>query len=444
METPGLPVNYDAEMAVIGSCLLDRDAIVAIAPLISSDDLEAFYNPHHRAIYAAMLDLYGQRIPGDLVTLGDVLRRSGDLDAIGGIPGLVRFTDAVPTAMHVEYYARIVMEVWGDRLMIEAGSQIAAIGFSPADRSDKIAKAQKVYDRAMNRRQASNLITMDEATTSFLEQLERGGDVGYPTGYDELDRLLGGGLHRSDLVILAALTSGGKTALACQLALTFGKREQSVLYVSLEMKAPSLLARFAAIQTGIPIERIRQPSKFLDQESFQRVVDAAGRMSEYPIRIDDDFSATLADIRSRALAMHNETGSIGMVVVDYIGQINSPGVSEENRTREVSKFSRGLKALAGELNCPVLALAQFNRGASHRQGEVPRLSDLKETSSLEQDADVVLILHRPDLNNAAAARGICEVHIAKQRQGPLGKVSLSYEPDTGRFSNVSFRPVDGY
>jgi replicative DNA helicase len=210
------------------------------------------------------------------------------------------------------------------------------------------------------------------------------------------------------------------------------------------MKAAALLARFAAIQTGIPIERIRQPSKFLDQSSFQRVVEAAGKMSEYPIRIDDDFSATLSDIRSRALAMHNEVGSVGLVVVDYIGQINSPGVSEENRTREVSKFSRGLKALAGELNCPVLALAQFNRGANQRQGDVPRLSDLKETSSLEQDADVVLILHRPELYNANAPRGVLEVHIAKQRQGPLGKVSLSYEPDTGRFSNVTYRTPVGF
>lgn len=444
MQTPTLPTNLDAEQAVIGSLLLDRDAVIVAAPILSSDDLDAFYMPQHRSIYAAMLDLYEKRVPCDLVTLASSLNRTGDLEAIGGIPGLVRFTDAVPTAMHVEYYARAVLETWGDRLMIEAGSQLSALGFSQQDRQEKLAKAQQVFDRAFNRKQTAKLVTMDQATDAFLAQLERGGDVGYPTGFSTLDRVLGGGLHRADLIILAALTSGGKTAFACQVALNFAKREQNVLYVSLEMKHPALIARLVAIQSGVDSEKIRQPDEFLHQTELQRVVDATGELSQLPIFIDDDFGASLHDVRSRALAMHAEHGGTALVIVDYIGQLNTPGDTDDNRAREVSRFSRGLKTLAGELNCPVLCLAQFNRQASKRPGEVPMLSDLKETSSLEQDADVVLILHRPELHNADAPKGVCEVHIAKQRQGPLGVIGLNYQPNNGRWSDPTYQSVPGY
>lgn len=444
MEIPTLPTDLAAEMAVIGSCLLDRDAIILAATLLSSDDLEAFYMPQHRAIYSALLKLYAERVPCDLVTLASELSRTGDIDGIGGIPGLERFMSATPTAQHVEYYVREVLKTWSRRLAIEAGSQITAIGFGGGDDETMYAKAQAIYDRAFNRKQTARLVSMDQASTGFLETLGKGGAVGHPTGLETLDNLLGGGLHRGDLIMVAALTSGGKTAFACQVALNLAKREAHVLYGSLEMKSEALMARFVAIQSGVASEKIRQPDRLLQADDFQKVVDAAGEMTQLPISIDDDFGATISDIRSRALALQAETGSLALVIVDYIQLISAPGVSEENRAREVAKFSRGLKTLAGELNCPVMALSQFSRAAANRGG-VPKLSDLKESSALEQDADVVLILHRPDLYSESAPKGMCEVHIAKQRQGPLGKAVLNYAPDTGRWRDFGgFRTPTGY
>lgn len=423
-------------MAVIGSCLLDREAVILAATLLSSDDIDAFYMPQHRAIYAALLDLYSKRIPGDLVTVASALNRSGDLDGIGGIPGLDRFMAATPTSQHVEFYCRAVLESWGDRLMIEAGSQLSALGFSQQDRADKLAKAQKIYDRAFNRKQTAKLVTMQQAGDKFLEGIFGEGSLGAATGFDTLDMLLGGGFQRGDLIMFAALTSGGKTAFSCQVAMNVSRRGQQVLFISLEMKSEGLMARFAAIQSGIASEKIRQPKRLLSDAEKQVLVEATGRVTELPMWIDEEPNVTISDIRSRALALQAETGGLALVIVDYIQLISTPGVKEENRAREVGKFSRSLKILAGEMNCPVVALSQFSREASRRSG-VPQLSDLKESSSLEQDADVVLILHRPDLHDKDAPKGKCEVHVAKQRQGPLGSTLLDYAPDTGRWYDRS-------
>lgn len=441
---PQMPTDLDAEMAIIGSCLLDREAIILAATLISSDDLDAFYAPQHRAIYAALLDLYTKRIPGDLVTVNSALRRTGDSDAIGGIAGLERFMAATATSIHVEYYCRAVLESWADRLMIEAGQLLSSLGYSKDDQQAKLAKAQAIYDRAFNRKQTAKLVTMEQAGAEFLADFFSDEAHGIATSFDTLDLMLGGGFQRGDLIMAAALTSGGKTAFCCQVALNVARREQQVLYVSLEMKAKGLMARFAAIQSGIPSEKIRQPKRLLTLTEQQRVHDAVGQVTELPLKIDQEPNVTISDIRTRALAFQAETGNLALVIVDYIQLISTPGVKEENRAREVGKFSRSLKILAGELNCPVVALSQFSREASKRGG-VPQLSDLKESSSLEQDADVVLILHRPDLHNKEAPKGKCEVHVAKQRQGPLGSVVLDYAPDTGRwFDSGGYVSPTGY
>lgn len=442
MSNPSLPTDIEAEMAVIGSVLLDRDAIILAATLISSDDLDVFYQPLHRAIFAAMLKLYGERVPADIVTVASELSVD-DRDAVGGSFGLERFTAATPTAAHVEFYCRAVLERWADRLMIEAGQLLASLGYSREDHQAKVTKAQAIYDRAFNRKQTAKLVTMDQAMGRFLETTFSGGNIGAATGFESLDLMLGGGMYRGDLVMLAALTSGGKTAFACQLAINAARREQQVLYVSLEMKSEGLGARFVAIQSGLPSEKIRQAMRLLSEAERQRMVDAAGQISELPIRIDEEPHVTITDIRARALAFQAETGNLALVIIDYIQLISTPGVKEENRAREVGKFSRSLKILAGELNCPVIALSQFSREASKRGG-VPQLSDLKESSSLEQDADVVLILHRPDLHKIDAPKGICEVHVAKQRQGPLGRVVLDYAPDTGRWSEPTYQRMQGY
>lgn len=444
MEAPTLPTNFDAEMAVIGSCILSREAIIPVAPLITSDDLDAFYVEQHRIIYAAMLDLYQERTPCDLVTLASRLNRP-DYDGLGGVPGLAQYLNATPHPEHVEYYANEVLKAYARRLMIQAGQMLAELGYSETDYDEMLAKAQRIYDRATKRKNASGLIDMEQAGHAFLARLEGGGGVKFPTELPPLDRLLRGGLRPGQLIIVAALTAGGKTGLACQLALTFARREQRVLFVSLEMSHEELHERLIGIQSGVDSIKIAEPDRFLGRDEMQRVVQATGEVMQMPIRIDDRAPKRLEDIRGRALALHAEQGGIDLVIVDYVQLIDAPGVKEENRAREVGKFSRGLKLLAGELQCPMLVLSQFNREASKGGSKVPGLHELKDSSSLEQDADVALILHRPDLSDPDAPKGMCEVHVAKQRNGPLGKVVLEYAPDTGRWREPmgGFVPMNG-
>lgn len=441
MEIPTLPVNYDAERAVIGSIILDRDAIIAIAPWLIVED---FYLPQHRAIYAAALNCYSRRVPPDLITIGEVLRQAGDFDGIGGIPGLMRYADTTPTAMHVEYYAQIVRDTALSRAMIEAGSDIASVGFeSGLDRAALVHKAQQLLERATNRVQTSALATAEQVSREWGEAFNAGGSVGHSTGLYDLDRQLAGGFHRGELIIAAARPSVGKTALALQVARNIAKREGRVLFCSFEMKRVDLWSRLVAIESGVTLERVRQPEK-AEGSDMSRIAEADGNLSQTPLLIDHDFGATIGDVRNRALALQAEKGGIALVVVDYLQLVNTPTGRERNRVLEVGEISRGLKRLSGELDCPVLALSQLSRGVEGRADKIPLLSDLRESGNLEQDGDVVLFLHRPELYGDAQLKGICEIHIAKNRQGPLGKVALVYRPDTGRWMDMAYQAVQGY
>lgn len=441
MDLPTLPVNYDAEMAVIGSIVLDRDAIVAIAPWLLADD---FYLPQHKAIYAAALDCYSRRVPPDLITIGEVLRRTGDFDGIGGVPGLARYADAVPTAYHAEYYAQIVRDVALSRAMIEAGADIASVGYQPGlDRAALVHKAQQLLERATNRVQTSVLATAEQVSREWGEAFQAGGSVGHPTGLHDLDRQLAGGFHRGELIIAAARPSVGKTAIALQVARNVAANEGRVLFCSFEMKRVDLWSRLISVESGVPLERVRQP-KLMDGDDMSRAADADGILSQMPLLIDHDFGATIGDVRNRALALQAEKGSIALVVVDYLQLVNTPAGRDRNRVLEVGEISRGLKRLAGELDCPVLALSQLSRGVEGRADKIPLLSDLRESGNLEQDGDVVLFLHRPELYGDAQLKGVCEIHIAKNRQGPLGKVALVYRPDTGRWRDMAYQTPSGY
>lgn len=441
MDIPSLPVNYDAEMAVIGSIILDRDAIIAIAPWLEESD---FYLPQHKAIYAAALDCYRRRVPPDLITIGEYLRQSGDFDGIGGIPGLTLYTNAVPTAMHVEYYAQIVRDTALSRAMIEAGGDIAATGYKTGlDRAALVQRAQQLLERATNRVQTSILATAEQVSQEWQAMLQAGGNVGHPTGLTLLDRQLAGGFHRGELIIAAARPSVGKTAFALQIARNTARRGERVLFASFEMKRVDLWSRLVAMESGISLERVRQPH-LMDQHDMARAVEADGILSQTALMIDHDFGATIGDVRNRALALQAERGPIALMIVDYLQLVNTPSSKERNRVLEVGEISRGLKRLAGELDCPVLALSQLNRGVEGRADKIPLLSDLRESGNLEQDSDVVLFLHRPELYGDAQLKGVCEIHIAKQRQGPLGKVALRYFPDTGRWFDTAYESPKGY
>lgn len=444
MPEPLTPTNLDAEAAVLGACLSDRDAIVAIAPSLET---EHFYLERHRWIYAAMLALYERRVPCDLITVGDELRRAGHLEECGDTPGLAMLADSTPIAQHVEYYATIVRDVALSRAMIEVGRAIAAAGYTTPDRDALVKQASDLLERTTRQSQTSRLLTAEQASRLWQEHFSADRPVGQPTGIRTLDKHLIGGLHRGDLVILAARPSIGKTALALQIARNIAMTGDLVLYVSLEMKAvPSLWQRLLAVESGINSERIRMGQAGIGEGEMVGLMEADGRLSEATLMIDDDFSGSAFDIRTRALALQAERGRVSLVVVDYLQLVNGGGdpnrkQDARNRVLEIGEISRSLKHLAGALDCPVLALSQLNRGVESRADRTPLLSDLRESGNLEQDADLVWFLKAPD----DGTKNVCEVHIAKHRNGPLGKVALWFAPETGRWSDLEvYRSPQGY
>lgn len=440
---PQLPANVDAEAAVLGSVLLDRDAIIAVAPWLKPDN---FYLEKHRWIYTVMLELYATRTSADLITVSEGLRQRGQLVEVGDIGGLAMLADAVPTAYHVEYYAKIVRDTALARAVIQAGGAIAAAGYDTPDREALVQKATALLEQTTQQSRASRLLMASQASRQWQEYFSSDHPIGQPTGLRSLDQMLVGGMHRGDLIILAARPSVGKTALALQIARNIARDGDLVLYVSLEMKGvPSLWQRLLGIESGIDTKRIQLGRRVMGDPEIARLVEADGRLSEYPLAIDDDFSGSAFDVRSRALALQAELGRVSCVVVDYLQLLNGPGEgkkrSDENRAREVGEMSRSLKQLAGALDCPVIAVSQLNRGVESRADKTPLLSDLRESGNLEQDADLVWFLVRSD----DALEHMIELHIAKHRNGPLGRVPLRFEKESGRWFDIDgFAPVEGY
>lgn len=436
-----LPFNMEAERAVIGSLFLDRDSIVAIAPSLTADD---FYLQQHREIYAAALDCYSRRVPGDLITIAEVLRKEGTLADHGDFPGLARYADAVPTAAHVEYYAQIVADTALSRAMIQAGGGIAAVGYEPLDRAALVHKAQGLLERATQRQQGSAWVYGDQISSEWQASKTSGRNAPVATGIYTLDRQLAGGLHRGELTLLAARTSVGKTSLALQITRNIFGRGQLVPWFSIEMDREALWDRLVSTEARLPVDKVRNyelPGTVTDAE-MSAIAGADGKLSGMGqhFTVIDSRGVTITDMRNNALALQAKHGDIGLLVVDYIQLASSPGRREQNRVLEIGEVSRGLRRLAGELNCPVLALAQLKRGAGEGENKIPLLSDLRESGNLEQDADVVLFLDREEMYSPnTAKKGVVDIHVAKQRQGPLGKVPVFFKAEYGRWFDT-----DGY
>lgn len=440
---PVLPYNTTAEQAVLGAVLLDRDAIILLATMLEPDD---FYYPQHQQVYSAMLELYSKRQPADYITVAEVLRRRGELDSIGGEAFLLQMVEVPPHAYHVEYHAQIVRDAAAGRRMISVGSDIAAMGYSSKSRDELIAEAQRLLDRTTRTSQIVDLKFPDQISRRYQASLESDEPEGLPTGLSALDAHLVGGLHNGELVLLAARPSVGKSALALQVLHNVSKRGDLALFISLEMKERPLWQRLIAIESGLDLTGIRLHRR-QSQEDFARHVAADGVLSERSFVIADDFGTSLVDIRARTLALQAERGRLALVIVDYLGLINHKASrrGDSNRVQDVSEISRGLKQLAGELNCPVLALAQLNREVEHRNDGIPKLSDLRDSGSLEQDSDVVLFLDCEELRKPdTQLKGITDIYVAKHRQGALGKIPMYYNRATGRWSDVSYRSVEGY
>jgi replicative DNA helicase len=418
-----LPANIDAERATLGSVLINREAIIAIAPWLPAT---AFYLEKHAWIYEAMLACYNARIPPDIRTVSDELRRQDRLDGIGGIPYLADLVDSVPTSYHVEFYARIIERTSLLRQLINAGGKIAALGFEEnEDLEDVLDKAEATLFEVSQRRSNQDFVHIGQIIDTYYEQINylqehHGEVVGIPTGFRDMDEITGG-LQRSDLIILAARPSVGKTSFALSLAYNVATISQaSVGVFSLEMSREQLVQRLLSLDTGINVHSLR--TGHMRDTELQMLMEAMGRLASSPIYIEDTPGLNVMEVRSKARRLQSEAG-VDVIIIDYLQLL--AGRRSDNRVQEVSEISRGLKALARELNVPVIALSQLSRAVEGRTSHVPMLSDLRESGCLTGDTLVYL----PE---QGIYRPICEL------VGQRGFEVLAINTDTWQFET---RPV---
>ncbi len=428
------PQSIEAERGVLGSMLIEPEAIPHALTVLQPED---FYRDAHRAIYEAMLALFERSEPIDLVTLSEEVRKSGRLDAVGGVAYLTSLAAGVPTAAHVERYAQMVRDRSLARQVIRAGTEIVARGFDPQLPAEELldeAEA-KIFQIAQNRSTRSYaalkdvlLETIGKMNTIYREG---GGVTGVRTGFPRLDELTAG-LQPADLIIVAARPSMGKTAFALNLARNAAVEGVPVAVFSLEMSREQLALRLVCSEGFINQNNLRT-GRMSDAE-WKNFALAVDRLSSAPIFIDDTPSLTALDLRARARRLKAEH-QIGLILIDYL-QLMESRTRTENRQQEISAISRSLKALARELSVPVVALSQLSRAVEARQDKQPMLSDLRESGAIEQDADVVAFIYRDDYYNQELPQeqqNIAQINIAKQRNGPVGKVFLHFQKEYGRF-----------
>ncbi len=429
------PHNLEAEQSALGSILLDRDAIIRVETILRPED---FYQPAHGMIYQAMRDLYNRREPTDILTLSDELGRRNQLDSVGGLSYLSSLIESVPTAVHVEYYSRIVERTSTQRRLIQAGAEVVSVGYrEDLEIEDALDQAERSIFGVAQRRLTKEFAKIDEVLEGFFDRLgerreQRDALVGVPTGFSDLDKLTGG-LQRSDLIILAARPGFGKSALALGFAYTAAVQHDRIVGIfSLEMPAEQLVQRLVAAETGVDSHRLRMGH--IEDNEWERVVRAFGRLSNSPIYVDDSGSLSISDVRTKARRLQAEHG-LDLLIVDYLQLMQ--GKRSENRVQEIADISRGLKSLARELDVPVVALSQLSRAIESRTGHRPQLSDLRESGSIEQDADIVMFIHREDkFDHESEKKNLAEVIVAKHRNGPIGSIPLRFFENNARFADL--------
>lgn len=436
------PQNVEMEQSLLGALLIDKDAIIKVADIINADD---FYKDTHRLIYESIKNLYEKREPIDIMSLSAKLEERNQLEVVGGRTYLSSLANMVPTSSHVVHYAKVVQSKSTLRRLLKASSEITELGFvETEDIESLLDKAeQKLFGVSQKFLKRTFISINDVLTDAFdrIDELHRGGGKlrGISTSYADLDNVLAG-LQRSDLIILAARPSAGKTTFALDLARNVAiKAKETVGIFSLEMSKEQLVDRLICSEAGVDLWKMRTGhlSDQGDDDDFSRINHAMGKLSEAKIFIDDSANANIMEIRTKARRLQTEHG-LGLIVIDYLQLME--GRSKENRVQEVSEISRNLKAIARELNVPVLALSQLSRSVETRDTHIPRLADLRESGSIEQDADVVLFIYRESMYHQdlpAEKASIAEIHIAKHRNGPTGKVKLFFDA-----KNVTFRNLD--
>ena len=432
------PQNIDAEKSILGAILISEDALGDSAEKLKPSD---FYDERHSLIFDAALKLYEKHIPVDLLTLTDQLKKDKNLTKIGGSAYIAELTNYVPTAAHADAYIDLVNQAAVRRRLIQAGSDITELSFTDQSPVNEVLeKAEQKLFNVSSQNVKKDLILIEDILTDSFDRIEtlhknKGGLRGIPTGWQDLDKITAG-LQPSDLIILAARPAMGKTTLVTNLAYNVATiSKKSVLFFSLEMSKEQLVDRMLADASGIDAWKIRTGN--LTDEDFSKISEAMGTMAEAKLMIDDTPGLSVLEMRTKArrAARGNE---IGLIVVDYLQLMQATTRSSDgNRVQEVSEISRGLKLLARELNAPVVALSQLSRSVENRRPQIPQLADLRESGSIEQDADIVMFIYREAYYEPETERkNITDLIIAKHRNGPTGKIELYFNPERLRFESA--------
>lgn len=435
------PQNLEAERSVLGALMLDKDAIIRVANVLRAGD---FYNDIHNIIYETMLDLFEKREPIDVLSLSNRLEEKGQLDTIGGSTYLASLVNSTPSSSNVAHYAKVVQKKSTLRKLIETASEIVELGYREEEDAEKLLDMaeQKLFSVSQKylKQDFVPIKAILESAFNRIDELHKGDHQlrGVPTGYPDLNNILAG-FQKSDLIILAARPSIGKTTLALDFARLIATKEKVPIGIfSLEMGADQLIDRMLAAQSGVDLWRLRTGRlKTGDgDDDFQRIGEAMGILSESQIFIDDTGSANIMEVRTMARRLQMEHG-VGLLIIDYLQLMEGRSTGGDNRVNEISEISRSLKQLARELNIPVIALSQLSRSVESRSPQIPKLSDLRESGSIEQDADIVMFLYREDREKPDTPnKNIVEVHIAKHRNGPVGKISLYFDEASTTFKSL--------
>ena len=434
------PQNIEAEVAVLGSMLISEEAVAKAIEII---DENAFYKEAHRIVYKTIIELFSGNAVVDLITLTEQLKKKGQLDEVGGAPYITSLTSAIPTAANIEHYAKIIKEKMIIRQLINSATEIVHDCYESASPADKILdNAERLVFEVTSKKIERKWVSLKDIIKDSIETIDnlyqrKENITGIPTGFHELD-VMTAGLQKADLIVVAGRPSMGKSALITCIAEYAAIVEKiPIAFFSLEMSKEQLVQRMLCSHARVNAHKVR--TGFLSQADWPRLVNAAGKLSEAPIYIDDTPSITGLELRAKARRLKAQY-DIKLIILDYLQLMQGPAKSE-SRQQEISEISRSLKALARELNVPLIAVSQLSRAVEQRSDHRPMLSDLRESGAIEQDADLVALLMREEYYNPHMEdkKGLAEIIIAKQRNGPVGSLYLTFVNEYTRFENLSRR-----
>lgn len=440
-----IPQNIEAEEAVLGAILVNPNTLTKVVEILTS---ESFYKPAHRHVYDAMLQLFNQNERIDIVSVSDVLNYNSKLELIGGRAFINDLSYKTITSSNIEYYAKIIQDKAIKRALINAGSEIVSLGYDMNTINESLDNAERLIFEIASKKATKDLAHVKDLVLQSYEKIEyrynhRDELSGIPTGFYELDALTSG-LQKSDLIILAARPSMGKTAFALNIAANVAiKAKVPVAIFSLEMSKEQLVQRMLCSEAEVDTQRLR--TGHMQSKDWEKLANAMNEFAEAPIYIDDTAGSNLTDIRAKCRRLAMEEKNLGLVVIDYLQLME--GLGKEERIQQISAISRGLKTLARELDVPIIALSQLSRAVEQRKDRRPMLSDLRESGAIEQDADIVMFIYRDDYyenynrdgesddNAKSMNKGKAEIIISKQRNGPVGSLDLLFQSNITKFKN---------